>query len=143
VLIAAVVVLIDQLTKLLALRYLGAQGGIHVIGNWLVLTVGKNTGAAFSFLTGHSPVFVVIASAACVVMAYYYSRTSWRQPYAKIGLALAFGGALGNLIDRVRLGYVVDFISVSVWPIFNVADTAIVTGVGFVILNLWVAERRR
>lgn len=139
--IAGAVIGLDQLTKALVLRYLGAHGGLRLIGDFLMLTVGKNTGAAFSFLPGHPRLFVVIAIVASAVMAYYYYRTPWQERLAKVGLALAFAGAVGNLIDRVRFGYVVDFIAVSVWPVFNVADSAIVVGVGLIILNLWVGER--
>lgn len=127
--VAAAVVVLDQLTKWLAVRYLEGQPPVQIIGDWLALDFLRNPGAAFSFGTGFTFVFPVIAIAVVVVIV-RKSRELGSLAWA-IALGGMLGGAVGNLIDRVfrdpgmLQGHVVDFIFVKHFAVFNVADAAI------------------
>jgi signal peptidase II len=128
--VAAFVVVLDQVTKYLAVTHLEGQPPVEIIGTWLRLDFLRNPGAAFSMGTGYTVVFTVIA-AAVVVFIVRKSRDLGSLAWA-IALGGLLGGALGNLIDRVLRppaflqGHVVDFISVQHFAVFNLADAAIV-----------------
>lgn len=131
-LVAAIVVLFDQGAKWLVTDRLGPGGDrseVALLGPALTFRYVENTGAAFGLLRGQGVLLSVLALVVIggIVLAYrHISGTSlWRV--AAIGLVA--GGAVGNLIDRVRLGHVVDFVSVGAWPTFNLADSAITVGV--------------
>jgi signal peptidase II len=96
----------------------------------------RNTGSAFGLFQGSSEIIKVLALGAVVVLALYYARAAARDWVLALALGLQVGGAAGNIIDRFRHGYVVDFIDVSRWPTFNVADSAITVGVGLLIFSL-------
>jgi lipoprotein signal peptidase len=136
-LLAAAVLLVDLVTKLVVVATIEPGEDVSVLGDLLYLTHLRNTGAAFSFAEGFTVVFTLVALAVVVVIVRTARRlfsTGWA-----VTLGLVLGGAVGNLIDRVfrdpgfLRGGVVDFISVldpdgQVWPVFNVADSAIVCG---------------
>jgi signal peptidase II len=127
--VAAAVVVLDQLTKWLAVRYLEGKPPVQILGDWLALDFLRNPGAAFSFGTGFTFVFPVIAIAVVVVIV-RKSRELGSLAWA-IALGGMLGGAVGNLIDRLfrdpgmLRGHVVDFIFVKHFAVFNVADAAI------------------
>lgn len=139
------VIVLDQLTKLWAQqvllpRILAGEGPIEVLGSLLRFTYAENTGAAFSLGTGYTWVFTLIACVVVVVII-RVSRQLGSVAWA-IALGGLLGGAVGNLIDRlfrapgVGRGFVVDFIQVPYWPIFNVADSFVVcSAVAMVILS--------
>ena len=106
----------------------------------LHLTYVQNTGAAFGLFPGYPRVFVMLAVVVAGWIIVELTRTRPRAWPVETGLLVILGGALGNLIDRLRFGYVVDFIDLRVWPVFNLADSAVTIGVG---LLLWHAFRRR
>lgn len=135
--LASVVLVVDLLTKLVVVATIGPGEDIRLLGGALYLTNLRNTGAAFSFAEGFTVLFTLVAVAVAVVIV----RTARRLFSAgwAVALGLVLGGALGNLVDRVfrdpgfLRGGVVDFLSVfgpdgRVWPVFNVADSAIVCG---------------
>ena len=132
--IPAVVVVADQFTKLLALEHLRHEQ--LVVAPFLNLALAFNTGAAFSFLAGASGwqnlFFVGVAVVVSVVIFMMMRRLGASDSQVAVALMLVLGGALGNVIDRIRLGYVIDFIDVYYrhwhWPTFNVADSAITVG---------------
>jgi signal peptidase II len=136
--IAAVVVLLDQITKLIALDRLTLGVPVIVVDGLLALTLVMNTGLAFGLLAGIPPgwrwLVGLLSLMALVVLLRVALRIlpsgGWREQAA---IGLIFGGAVGNLIDRTRFGAVVDFVDVYVrdwhWPAFNVADSAITVGV--------------
>lgn len=131
-LLAAAVVLLDQMTKVLAVEAL-EDGPISLFGDFLELSLTRNPGAAFSSFTGGGRVLAFIAIAIAIGIAATIPRVE--RGVERTSLALVLGGALGNLIDRVVRGdgifdgAVVDFIDFSFWPTFNVADSAITIGV--------------
>ena len=139
--VTALVCVADQATKYLALQNLRA--GDVVLAPFLKLSLAFNTGAAFSFLAGaggwQNLFFVGIAIVVSIVILAMIRRLGSSELQVAVALALVLGGALGNLIDRLRLGYVVDFIDVHYrswhWPTFNVADSAITIGAILLVLD--------
>ncbi len=130
--VAAAVLLLDVVTKVLVVAELEGRRTLELLGGQLLLRVSRNPGAAFSFAEGATPVFTLVAIV--VVVAVLRVRPRVRSRGWALGLGLLLGGASGNLVDRLLRapgpgrGAVVDFIDFQVWPSFNVADSAIVTG---------------
>jgi signal peptidase II len=139
------IVVVDQLTKLWAVRAL-ADGPVEVVGDTVSFRLARNTGGAFSLFQAFTPLLAIVA----IVVAYFLVRTVRRthDPLLVVGLSLVLGGALGNLIDRVFRspgflhGAVVDFVHVSRWPTFNVADSAITIGAVLVVIWSFRASAR-
>jgi signal peptidase II len=139
-LLAAGVVVLDQVAKAWAVAAL-SDGPIRLIDDVLALRLVRNPGGAFSVFTGFTPFLAVLAAALVVVIVRTTHRTSDRvMAYT---LAMVLGGAVGNLIDRLirspgfLRGHVIDFIDLSFWPTFNLADSAITIGVVVVLLRGW------
>ncbi len=128
ILTAGVVILVDQLSKVFIRNLLPPGNSVGIIGFFRITRV-ENPGSAFGLLPNHQ--FVVLLSTAVVVffIALYYRRLRSNDHLIKVALGLELGGALGNLIDRVFLGQVTDFFDLRIWPVFNIADVAIVLGV--------------
>lgn len=145
ILVAAVVLAADQWTKSFVTGYLDAHGvgQVSLLGGKVLLDRVHNTGAAFGILPNQTILFIVIAVAIVTALVVSYRRLAKGPIWLRLGLGLVLGGALGNLTDRVRLGYVVDFIDLRWWPVFNVADSSIVLGVLILILTLTVQAERR
>ncbi len=134
---AVLVTLFDQLSKAVVIRKLPAGDAPVGILPYVTLDHVSNTGAAFSLFAGARWMLVLMAGiilAVIVVMAVKHERG---DRLSMIALGAIAGGAMGNLIDRVRFGAVTDFIDIGAWPTFNVADICIVTGVALVIIQSW------
>ena len=136
--VAGLVVLADQITKALILKYLPYHQNITVIAGFFDITHIHNPGGAFGLManmneTVRTIVFLLAASVAVGLIFYFYIKTPRGYSFLAVGFALIFGGAIGNLIDRVRMGAVVDFLDVYIgnyhWPSFNIADSAITAGI--------------
>jgi signal peptidase II len=134
------VVGLDQVTKVWAVAAL-ADGPVSILGSTVELALSRNTGGAFSVLSGLTPLLAVLAVVVAVVLVRVIRRST--DPILVLALALVLGGALGNLIDRlVRApgflrGAVIDFISIGAWPTFNVADSAITLGALSLVIWGW------
>lgn len=130
--LTAFIIILDQLTKYGAIKFLKGQKPIVIVKNFIELTYVENRGAAFGILQQKRMLFVVITLLVVVLITFYLVKNyNSLTKVTHIGIALLIGGALGNLIDRIRFGYVVDFISVRLinsydFPVFNVADISIV-----------------
>jgi len=131
VLIAAGVLMADQLTKAWAVSSLTGRGPVDVVGGLLRLDLTRNPGAAFSFATGMTWIFTIVATAVAITILRVSRRLGslgW-----SVALGLLLGGALGNLTDRLfrapgfAVGHVVDFLELPHWPVFNIADSCIVS----------------
>ena len=139
-LVAATVVALDQATKAWAVATL-SDGPIRLIVDVLALRLTRNPGGAFSVFTGFTPVLALVATALVVVIIRTTRRTA--DPIMAHTLALVLGGAVGNLVDRLvrdpgfLRGHVVDFIDLSFWPTFNLADSAITIGVILILIRGW------
>jgi len=140
----------DQLTKLYIDRNMQIFQSIPVIDGLFNITYVRNKGAAFSFLSHASwrlPFFIAISTIAAVVIVIAFNRLRSDQRLAQLSLSMIFSGAVGNLIDRVRRGEVVDFLDVywrtHHWPAFNVADSLICVGVAMLALDMLQEEQRQ
>ena len=132
-LIFASSILVDQLTKSWAVNVLNDGSSIKVIGNFLRFTYAENRGAAFSILQNQRWFFIVVTIVMLIVLAYIFFRTKNINKLSRLSIAMIAGGAIGNFIDRLMLGYVIDFIDVRFgsfynFPIFNIADSFVVCG---------------
>lgn len=136
-LIGAGVLVLDQITKALVRGWIGPAADRHrvdLLGRQVAFVYVENPGAAFGILRGQTA-FLILAAGAIVALLLLSLRGANRlSPLMYIGLGLLLGGAIGNLADRIRFGYVTDFIAVAFWPKFNVADSAITVGL---ILMAW------
>jgi len=151
ILLIILVVVLDQLSKLWVVGNFALYESVPVIPGFFSLTYLTNTGAAFGILAGHSTwwrqaFFIAIALAALVVITVMYRRLRNESVWYEVALAFIAGGAIGNVIDRVRLGSVVDFLDVYIgtrhWPAFNIADSAITVGVAvFLVKNIFFDEK--
>lgn len=133
--IALAVLLLDQAAKWLVDRDLKGRPPVAVLGGLFQLDYTRNTGAAFSIFRSGGWLFAVVAVAVVLGILLYYPRFRTRGMLLTLALGLVLGGAVGNLMDRVRLGYVIDFVDFGWFPVFNLADAAIVCGVGLLILT--------
>lgn len=125
----ALVLGLDQATKLVIVRIMRPGESIPLIGGVVHLTYTQNPGAAFGLFPERTSFFVIVTVAVIALLFLIYHRAGRHVPWLGFSVALQVGGALGNFVDRVRLGYVIDFVDLRCWPIFNLADTAIVIGV--------------
>lgn len=120
--------LIDQLTKFLTINYLKDIGEVAIIRNILHFTYVENRGAAFGILKDQKLFFIISTIIIIALILYYLYKNKNTYKLMGVGLSLIVGGAIGNLVDRIRFGFVIDFIDFRVWPVFNIADSAIVIG---------------
>jgi len=144
---ALVVLAADQLTKALVVAALGVGERASVMGDLVVLWHVQNRGAAFSLFQDAAVLFYVVTLAAFGMIAYFHRALAGRGPWLQLVLGAVLGGTLGNLIDRLRLGYVTDFVSVGIgdlrWPTFNVADASIVVGILTLVGYLTLVDPQR
>ena len=144
------VFMVDQTTKAWAARKLHFGGDQSVIDNFLTFSYAQNTGVAFSMLDDHGDAgrfgLSAVAGVAALLVLYYFWRVPRSNDRLLGALALLLAGIVGNLTDRVRLGYVIDFIDVQLgswhYPTFNVADMAICIGAGLLILDLFFNRKK-
>ena len=141
--LTVLVIILDQLTKLLVQTKMFPMQSSHLINGWFSLTYATNYGAAFGILQSQTLLLVGITIGVIIMVWVKRRQMSSYPKVMQIGLAVALGGAIGNLVDRVRLGYVVDFFNFYVWPIFNIADMAIVIGVCLIISGMFWKDLRR
>lgn len=137
--LAGLIVVADQLTKAWLTSFLAPGQSVDVLGDAVRLVFSQNNGGLFGLLRGQAVPFAIISMVVVGLIVLYHGR-SGRNQYLSITLGLLLGGAVGNLIDRLRLGYVVDFVDAGIgalrWYTFNVADA----GISFAILLLLAAS---
>ena len=128
--LALALIALDQLVKLFVVQNISLNGHMDFIPHILELTYVRNTGAAFSILNEHTWILTLISLVLSVVLAAAVFKGFFRHPFGRTALTLLFAGAAGNLIDRVRLSYVVDMFNTlfMTFPVFNVADICVVVG---------------
>lgn len=119
---------VDQISKLWALGKLSKVGTIPVIDGIFHLTYVENRGAAFGVLQEKRMLFVLLTCAVLLFIVYFMYKNKGLNFYVKLALNIVVAGAIGNLADRIRLGFVVDMFDFRIWPVFNVADICVVTG---------------
>jgi signal peptidase II len=140
--VAAAAIFADQLTKQVIARTLDVGSSVDLVGPITIHHV-ENSGIAFGFFSSRTTVVIGITALAVGWMLWFFARSARRHPVLPVALGLVLGGSISNLIDRVRLGRVTDFLDLSAWPAFNLADTFIVVGVAVLFGALVLADRPR
>lgn len=131
--------ILDQLTKWQVIENLGVGESWPATG-FFRFTHAWNTGTAFSLFQGQGDILTWVSLGAVGVLTWIY-RSIDDPPWGlRIAFGLQFGGAIGNIIDRVRIGHVTDFLDIGSWPIFNIADSSIVVGIGLMIFYFWFLD---
>ena len=140
------IILLDQLTKYLIqlnLAYQETWSPWPWLKPYARLVHWRNTGAVFGMFQDFGIVFAVLAPIVAVVIVYYFPQVPREDWPLRLALGMQFAGALGNFIDRLRVGYVIDFISVGTFAVFNVADSSISVGVALFLAYLWIKESKQ
>jgi signal peptidase II len=130
----------DQLTKHVVSTELALDEDVHVLGPFSIHHV-QNSGIAFGLFASATAIVTLLTAVAVAWMLVFFGRSGSRHPVLPAALGLLIGGSVSNLVDRVRLGHVTDFLDFQGWPAFNLADTFIVVGVGILLLALVVSDR--
>jgi signal peptidase II len=133
-------VVADQVTKHVVAANLSLGEALHVVGSFSIRHV-QNSGIAFGLFSNATAAVIVVTAIAVAWMLVYFGRSGARHPVLPVALGLVIGGSVSNLADRVRLGYVTDFLDFRYWPAFNLADSFIVIGVAILLAALVLAER--
>ena len=142
---ALIILLLDQASKWLAINYLESYQTLSIIPGFFNIVLVKNRGMAFGIFSQSSSEFycyflilATIVAMGIILFIFFFQKKN--QTWMTVGLSLIFGGAMGNLVDRVRFGYVVDFLDFFLkgyhWPAFNVADSAVTAGTFCVLINI-------
>jgi signal peptidase II len=139
--VALAAVIADQLTKAIVTSRLDLGDEGHVVGPFSLHHV-TNSGIAFGLFASATSIVILLTSVAVAWMLYFFARSGARHPVLPVALGLVIGGSVSNLVDRVRLGHVTDFLDVRYWPAFNLADTFIVVGVAALLLALVLSDRK-
>ena len=138
---AAVIIVLDVLTKWLVSHFMVLHQSIPVLGDFGRLTYIRNPGAAFGLFSGSRVSFILISVVAIAIILSLLAREHYRGRLSMVALGMILGGAVGNLVDRIRLGEVVDFIDLGFgatrWPVFNVADMGVTIGVCILAVALY------
>jgi signal peptidase II len=139
--VACAAVVADQLTKQLVVSQLAFGDSVDVIGPMSIHHV-RNSGIAFGLFSTWASAVTVLTAIAVAWMIGYFARAGARHPILPVALGLLIGGSVANLVDRVRLGYVIDFLDLRYWPAFNLADVFIVGGVAILLAAVVAADRQ-
>jgi signal peptidase II len=144
--IAGTLILIDQITKWFV-RQLIPVNTMWAPWDWMYpyarLFHTENSGVAFGMFKGANTIFAILAVIVSIAIIYYYPRIPYEDWTLRIALSMQLAGALGNLIDRVFIGYVTDFISVGTFAIWNIADASITMGVVVLVIGVWLQDRKK
>jgi signal peptidase II len=139
-LVAAAAAVADQATKLLVTSQLALGENVEVVA-WFSIHRVENSGIAFGLFPTATSAVIALTAVVVAWMVVFFARSTARHPVLPIGLGLVLGGSVSNLLDRVRLGAVTDFLDLAFWPAFNLADTFIVVGVAVLLATLLAADR--
>jgi signal peptidase II len=137
--VAVLTLVVDRISKRVVMDSLKvgeSWNPVAALEHWVSLTYVTNTGAAFGMFPDYGVIFMVIAVVVIVAIVFYYRHLPGAQWLVQTSLGLQLGGALGNLVDRLRYGHVIDFIDFKVWPVFNLADSSIFVGVVILAFHL-------
>ena len=134
--ISILIIISDQITKFLITKYMALHQSIPLIKNILHLTYIQNTGAGFGILKGSNTILIFTSLIIIGAILFNFKKIT-KEKSINIPIALILGGAIGNLIDRILVGHVIDFMDFRIWPAFNVADSAITIGALWLIVYFW------
>ena len=134
---ALLIVFFDQSAKFFIVKNFKISQSFPIFNNIFHLTFVKNTGAGFGILKEFNPFLILISLAVIGIIFYYYKKIKENEILLQIIVAFVLGGTMGNLIDRINLGYVIDFLDFRIWPVFNIADSFISIGIIGLIIYFW------
>jgi signal peptidase II len=144
---ALAILVADQVTKALVVGNLAIGERVDLLGDLVQVWHVQNRGAAFSLFQGGTVIFLVVSVLSIGMVAYFHSTMRDRSPWLHLVLGIVLGGTLGNFTDRLRQGYVTDWLSVGFgdtrWPTFNVADSSVVVGIGILVVYLFLTSPDR
>jgi signal peptidase II len=144
---ALLILVADQVTKALVVANLDVGQQVPVLGDLLIIWHVQNRGAAFSLFQGALPLMYLVTILAFGMLVYFYRAFAERGLWLQVLLGVILGGVIGNFVDRVRLGYVTDWLSMGIgdlrWPTYNVADASMFCGIGALVIYLTFFEARR
>ena len=144
IILTLIFLIIDIVSKVIVSRYILLDESIKLINNFLYITYVRNTGAAWSMFSSRSVLVLIISSFIILGIILHVYKNKPKKRMEKIAYSLIIGGALGNLINRITYGYVIDFIDIKIfkydYPIFNLADSFIVIGVILLVIYTWRCE---
>ncbi len=144
IILTLIFLIIDIVSKVIVSRYILLDKSIKLINNFLYITYVRNTGAAWSMFSSRSVLVLIISSFIILGIILHVYKNRPKKRMEKIAYSLIIGGALGNLINRITYGYVIDFIDIKIfkydYPIFNLADSFIVIGVILLVIYTWRCE---
>ncbi len=135
--IVLLIMLFDQLTKFLIKKNFQLNESIPIIKNIIHLTYITNTGSAFGLFKGLNIFFILISLIVIIAILYYLNKIKNNEKSLQFAVGLLLGGTIGNLIDRIFYGAVIDFIDLRIWPVFNAADSAVTISIILLIILLW------
>jgi len=138
--IATAALAADQLTKRIVTQHVALDDAVRVVGPFSIHHV-QNSGIAFGLFSSATPIVTVLTGIAVAWMLVFFARSGSRHPVLPVALGLLIGGSVSNLLDRIRLGHVTDFLDFRWWPAFNLADSFIVVGVAILFLTFVSADR--
>ena len=130
----------DQLTKAIVSSRLGLGEAVDVVGPFTIHHV-RNTGIAFGLFADATSIVIGLTAIAITALVVFFARSARRHPLLPVAVGFVLGGSISNLVDRLRLGHVTDFLDLDYWPAFNLADTFIVVGVGLLFVCFVAADR--
>jgi len=139
-LLISIIVFMDQIIKYYIINNFNYGQSLAIIKGVFHLTYVKNTGAAFGILKNANNFFIIVSIIIILFLLFYRYYYFKSNIYINISIGLIIGGAVGNLIDRILLNHVVDYLDFRIWPVFNLADSAIVVGAGFLIIYIIVTD---
>jgi len=139
-LLALVILAFDQIFKYLVHHLMSFGQSIPIYSNFVKFTYVRNTGAAFSLFVGFSSYLIVIGVAVVIAVIFFHHKLSKNNYWMQVSLAFVLGGSLGNLLDRIFRSYVIDYIDITVWPVFNFADIMINIGVIMIAMKMFEKE---
>ena len=141
-LIASLVLALDRLTKILIYYTIAHAGPVKVIPNIFHITLVLNNGAAFGLFHNRNGFFISLSLIVISFIIFYIRKRRTPDKVISVSLGLILGGAVGNLIDRVFFGCVIDFLDFRIWPVFNIADSAISIGAAILLLSIITGKRK-
>jgi signal peptidase II len=130
----------DQLTKAIVSSQLARGDSVEILGPFSIHHV-RNTGIAFGLFADATSIVIILTACAIAALVIFFGRSARRHPLLPVAVGLVLGGSVSNLVDRLRLGHVTDFLDLDYWPAFNLADTFIVVGVWLLFLSFVAADR--
>lgn len=144
IVVAVVIISLDQYTKYLVRQNLDLWTETWVPWDWMLpyarIVHVPNTGVAFGMFQGSGDIFSIVAIIVALIIIFYFPRVPLSDWSLRLAMSLQLSGALGNLIDRLTIGHVTDFVSVGNFPVWNIADASITIGVVVLILGVWITE---